>query len=764
MKLFQDRSSGGVFESLGGKRWRVCLIEAGRSLNHRNYSLDVLRKALPLFEGTKAFVYTRKGDRNLEQSDHLGNIAPELDEAKPEGLVPNIVGFYENVKIVGKRVLADLCILEGARWLDETLRSARKLGKRDLLGLSINGDADLAFAGDGSVDVENITKIFGVEVVADAAAGGRVIDLLESIRKENELMKKGRKRKGKVSEAIQAWLEAIKETDPELRAKVEAVAEEAGIAIEDFTPEQLKEHNEELWMKYIEWLEAQATEPTGEADEEEEEERKKKKEQEAKEAEEKATREAKEKADKEAADKAAEGQTTKEAIAELRKKGEATEKRLNESDVRTWNAFLSARIEKGGLPTKSAAILESRFKDTPGNPDHVDEAIREQKDALAEVAPAPDFSKVDNAAGSMSLRESKTELDRVRLAALGMLTGKDEGKVPRFSGPKALYLHFNGKWDPGMTGEINLPMGVRESVDTTLWSKVLVDAMHKRLGQIFIRKDRGEWRKIALVNNNVRDFRDVNVVTPGAYPNLQEVSEKQDPPSIGNQTDERVLYRVGKYSALDEISWEAMRNDDLRAIQRLPEIHADAAVQTFEEFFWVTLVEGNPNFDDDATPIYNAAHNNISTTGISEAGIRELIALIRAQTRLGSGKKQGVRPRFIVIPEDAILAIENTLFDIIGREPEDDTDKGLYIKSYNLSGITIPWFTDLNDHYAFTSVTDMPNLEVGFLDGKDVPEVVQLRGERPDGQFTNFSTKFQVTYIFGGDWINYRGTAKQVVA
>jgi len=761
VKLFKDRSSGSVFESLGGRRWRVCLIEAGRSLNHRNYSLDVLRKALPLFEGTKAFVYTRKGDRNLEQSDHLGNIAPELDEAKPEGLVPNIVGFYENVKIIGKRVLADLCILEGARWLDETLRSARKLGKRDLLGLSINGDADLAFAGDGSVDVENITKIFGVEVVANAAAGGRVMDLLESIRKENATMKKKRK-KSKVTEAIQAWLEAIKETDPELRAKVEAVAEEAGIAIEEFTPEQLKEHNEELWMKYIEWLEAQAVEE--EPTEEEAAEAKEAEEKAAKEAEEKAAREAKEKADREAAAKAAEGQTTKEAIADLRKKGEETEKRLNESDVRTWNAFLAARIEKSGLPTKSAAILESRFKDTPGNPDHVDAAVREQKDALAEVAPAPDFSKIDNAAGSMSLRESKTEHDRVRLAALGMLTGKDEGKVKRFSGPKELYLHFNGKWDPGMSGDLNLPMGVRESVDTTLWSKVLVDAMHKRLGQIFVRKDRGEWRKLALVNNNVRDFRDVNVVTPGAYPNLQQVSEKQDPPSIGDQTDERVLYRVGKYSAVDEISWEAMRNDDLRAIQRLPEIHADAAVQTFEEFFWNTLVEDNPDFDDDSVAIYNAAHNNISTTGISEAGVRELIALIRAQTRLGSGKKQGARPKFIVIPEDALLAIENTLFDIIGREPEDDTDKGLYLKSYNLSGITIPWLTDLNDYYAFTSVTDLPNLEIGFLDGKDVPEVIQLRGERPDGQFTNFSTKFQVTHIFGGDWINYRGTAKQVVA
>lgn len=744
----------------------MCLIEAGRSLNGRNYSLDVLRKALPLFEGTKAFVYTRKGDRNLEQADHLGNIAPELDEAQPDGLVPNIVGFYENVKMVGKRVLADLCILEGARWLDESLRSAWKLGKRDLLGLSINGDADLELAFDGSADVESINEIFGVEVVTNAAAGGRVVELLESIRKENEPMKKGRKKKkGKVTEAIQAWLEALEEKDPELRAKVIAVAEEAEIPIEEFTPEQLKERDEELYMKYIEWLEAQAVkEPT----EEEAAEAAAKEAAEKAAAEEKAAKEAADKAAQEAAAKAAEGQTAKEAIADLRKKNAEHEKRLKESETRTWNAFLSGRLGKSELPKKSVAILESRFKDKPGNPDDVDAAIREQKDALAEVSPPPDFTEIHDAAGSLSIRESTSDLDRVRLAALGMFSGKDEKgkdgkKVQRFRGPKELYLHFNGKWDPSMAGDFRLPMGVRESVDTTLWAKVLVDAMHKRLGQIFIRKDRGEWRKIALINNDVRDFRDVNVVTPGAYPNLQQISEGQDPPSIGDQTDERVQYRVGVYSAVDEITWQAMRNDDLRAIQRLPEIHADAAVQTFEEFFWVTLIEGNPNFDDDSTPIYDAAHNNVGTTGMSEAGVRELIALIRAQTRLGSGKKQGVRPRFIVIPEDADLSIENTLFDIIGREPEDDTDKGLYIKSYNLSGITIPWFTDLDDYYGFTSVTDMPNLEVGFLDGKDVPEVVQLRGERPDGQFTNLSTKFQVTFVFGGDWINYRGTAKQVV-
>ena len=414
------------------------------------------------------------------------------------------------------------------------------------------------------------------------------------------------------------------------------------------------------------------------------------------------------------------------------------------------------------LPAKSVAILESRFKDTPGNPDAIGKAIRAQKDALAEVAPEPDFSEVRDAAG-MNLRESSTELDRVREAALGMLSGKDENKVPRFRSLHELYLHFNGKVDPYMSGEFNR-LRLRESVDTTLWSKVLIDAIHKRTGQIFIRKDRGEWKKIALVNSDVRDFRDVNVVTPGGYPNLQIISENQDPPSIGNQTDERVRYQVDKYSATDQVSWEAMRNDDLRVVQRLPEIHADAAMQTFEEFFWVTLIEANPNFDDDAVAIYNATHNNIGTTAMSEAGVRELIALIRAQTRLGSGKKMGARPRYIVIPEDSILSIENTLFDIIGRDPEDDTDKGLFIKSFNLSGITIPWFVDQNDYYAFTAAEDVPNIEIGFLDGKEVPEVIQLRGERPDGQFTNFSTKFQVSFVFGGDFINFRGTAKQVVA
>lgn len=759
-----------------GKRWLVTLVKVGRSENGRNYRREVLEKALPLFEGTKAFLYTLKGDHNLQQADHLDSFVPGITDFRP-GLVPNLVGFYKNVRMVGEAMMAELIILDHFKWLRDMMRSAWESGKKKLVELSLFADAEWEPDEEG-VDIKKLNEVYGVEFVTHGAAGGSFNALLEShIKKETVFMKK-KKKKGKVSEAIQAWLKALEETDPELRAKVVAVAEEAGIAIEEFTPEQLKEHNEPLWMKYIEWLEAQAVEePTEEPTEEEaaaeaakEAEEKVSKaaiEKAAKDAAEKAAKDAAEKAAKDAAEKAAKGQSTSEAIAELRKKAEKNEKRFQEGELRSWNAFLTTELKTSELPEKSVAILESRFKDTPGNPDDIGKAVREQKDALAEVAPAPDFSEINDAA-RMNLRESTSGFDRIRTATLGMLSGKDEKlggkKVPRFRGLRDLYLHFNGKYDPHMTGDIDLPMKLRESVDTTLWAKVLVDAIHKRTGQIFMRKDRGEWRKIALVNNDVRDFRDVNVVTPGGYPNLQAVSENQDPPSIGNQTDEKVTYRVAKYSAVDSVSWEAMRNDDLRVVQRLPEIHADAAVQTFEEFFWVTLIEGNPNFDDDSVAIYNAAHNNISTTGMSEAGVRELIALIRAQTRLGSGKKMGVKPKFIAIPEDALLAIENALFDIIGRDPEDDTDKGLYIKSYNLSGLTIPWFTDLNDYYAFTSVTDFPNLEIGFLDGKDVPEVIQLRGERPDGQFTNFSTKFQVSFIFGGDWVNYRGTAKQVVA
>src|SRR5258708_4388977 len=61
----------------------VVLIKPGWSANSRYYSRDMLARAVPAFEGAKAF------------ADHPGN-AEQKD--RPERSVKDITGYYTNVK------------------------------------------------------------------------------------------------------------------------------------------------------------------------------------------------------------------------------------------------------------------------------------------------------------------------------------------------------------------------------------------------------------------------------------------------------------------------------------------------------------------------------------------------------------------------------------------------------------------------------------------------------------------------------------------
>jgi 2'-5' RNA ligase len=155
-------------DSPSGSKWRVVLIRAGTSGNRVHYSEECLRRAVPLFEGVRAY------------ADH-----PTKDEARsrPERSVRDIVGWYDNVEWdEGLRaVTADFNILKAASWLREGLLDAWERGKPDLFGFSINAEGTKSGrVQEGGVLLESIDRVRSTDVVTVPGAGGRVIGVLES--------------------------------------------------------------------------------------------------------------------------------------------------------------------------------------------------------------------------------------------------------------------------------------------------------------------------------------------------------------------------------------------------------------------------------------------------------------------------------------------------------------------------------------------------------------------------------------------------------
>lgn len=169
-----------------GKLWDVVIIRPGMSKNGNFYASDVLRTAVPLFEGIKAYAY-RFGAPLGDKFNHLPD---QIMLNKPDGLSQNEVGWFEDVRYgtftdrdgtKGEGILAKFHVLEGHDWLRKNLRDAYSNGRSDILGFSIDARGR---GRDGMVDgkrvkmVEKIDEVRSTDVVTEPAAGGGVLRLV----------------------------------------------------------------------------------------------------------------------------------------------------------------------------------------------------------------------------------------------------------------------------------------------------------------------------------------------------------------------------------------------------------------------------------------------------------------------------------------------------------------------------------------------------------------------------------------------------------
>lgn len=153
-------------------RWKVRILRAGLSLNRNYYTDDTLRKAVPLFEGVRVFV---KSDQ-----EHLAGGGKD---------VRNIVGRIVGVAFVpgaGRdqgELQGVLELVSPDSEIGMKLRDAWERGMAGMFGLSIDAKAGRQVGrvgGERANILSDFTEVMSVDLVVDPAAGGGIINLIES--------------------------------------------------------------------------------------------------------------------------------------------------------------------------------------------------------------------------------------------------------------------------------------------------------------------------------------------------------------------------------------------------------------------------------------------------------------------------------------------------------------------------------------------------------------------------------------------------------
>lgn len=293
-----------------------------------------------------------------------------------------------------------------------------------------------------------------------------------------------------------------------------------------------------------------------------------------------------------------------------------------------------------------------------------------------------------------------------------------------------------------------------ESLTSASWANVLGDSITRRmLAEYAQETDLQAWRRIANVVP-VSDFRTQERTRIGGYGNLPAVAQGDAYTALSSPGDEKATYAVTKRGGTEDLTLEMIRNDDVGAIRRLPTELALAAANTLYEFVF-DFIRTNPLIYD-GVALFAAGHNNLGTTALDATSFAAARLAMIQQTRAGSSKRLALGPATVLVP----FELQETAYNLFVRGQNLDKT---FVQTINPEVIAVPYWTDANDWATVADPRRIPTIEVGFLDGREEPELFVQDTPNVGSLFSNDKITYKIRHIYSGAVMDYRGLRKHVV-
>lgn len=403
-------------------------------------------------------------------------------------------------------------------------------------------------------------------------------------------------------------------------------------------------------------------------------------------------------------------------------------------------ARLSARVAEGRIPSKSEITAT------------IKEAV-EDYGALAEAGVVVPRAQTAVQMGASQADKVKARLDDFFDPAKPAVSIKEA------------YLDITG--DTKFTGRLDRSPRLRESLNSTSFDQALGDSIARRMLAFYNLPDFAAWQLVATIVP-LQDFRTQRRVRFGGYGNLSTVNEGAPYTAMTSPTDEEATYAPAKRGGTESVTLEMIRNDDVGAIREIPRRLGRAAAQTLYEFVLDFMATNATIYD--STALAAAGHgSNISTTALSATQIATLRLAMKNQTDMSSGKRLGISPRYLWVPND----LEQLAFEICSADKKvpDSSLAGSaepaafnFIKNQRIVPVVVDYWPDANNYWLTASKDQLPMIEVGFLDGAQEPEIFVQDTPQVGSMFSNDSLTWKLRHVYGGAVMDYRGFAGGIVA
>ncbi|HYC03711.1 MAG TPA: hypothetical protein VED40_10480 [Azospirillaceae bacterium] len=423
----------------------------------------------------------------------------------------------------------------------------------------------------------------------------------------------------------------------------------------------------------------------------------------------------------------------KEAMAKPDDAAKAPDPRLVEA-----RAMALARIQISNLPPTAKRRLQDEFKARTELfvEADVNAAINDTASAIADTSPA--FS-------NQVLRERPQKM-------AAMLDAFFDPKKPATSF-RECYVELTG--DTRVTGRRDKAVRLTEAANSGTFADMLGDAITRRVVEDYKANDQYDlWRRIATVVP-VADFRTQERARWGGYGDLPLVAESQAYGALDTPTDEKATYQIAKRGGTETLTLEMVRNDDVAMIRQIPQKLTRAAKRTLSKFVF-DFIRTNPTIYD-GKALFHADHGNLGTGALDAANFAAArLAMVR-QTEYGGQDTLGVGPKYLMIP----FELEETARNLFVRGTNQDPT---FVQTLNPQILPIWYWTDASDWALAADPVEVPGIEVGFLDGKDAPELFVQDDPSSGSLFARDEITWKIRHIYGGAVVDWRGLRKHVVA
>lgn len=710
-----------------GEQWIVTPLKYGKSSRspHFVYTKEAVAGSLPAFDGAPVYINA--------SADEFGHKKPN------EKVVRDMIGYLSRPLAESDRLTSTLTILPSAKWFGENLKFLASKNKLNFYQLSIDafGTAETKEYNGEQLPHALTFQQVDVDVVQRGAAGGEFNHLLESLPYPNN--------------------SGVKNTMNPTKVRLLTLFTLLWPAfLESKNVDYLKVNENELFMHLLEANKAQDRMhlPDGfkidgadavlvldgvikkltEA-----------------------------KADPPKAD------PPKKDDADFKEAMKLMQTNLDAIQKQNCINMLEAQIVRSGLPVPLQDNIRKAFTGRLFTEAELSGFIKDTKDTYAKL-----FS---NTPQRIFVEAGQDRLDKIKAGLLGLfLEGSPSkptpeemkkylGDIPPMHSMREAYVMLTG--DEKFTGKKQGSMRFTEAITTADFDQVCADVMNQSLVRDYGLTGLDTWRPFTDIVP-LSDFRTVHRMRYGGYGLLPTVLERAAYPPLTSPTDEEATYAPTKKGGTEEITLEMIRDDKVGAIRRIPSKLARAAAYSlYYNIYYTILRPAGAYTIYDSVSLYNANHPCTGGAVITNTGTTALatgVDLARL-AMLGFLEKNsripiGIRTGFVLVPPILESAAYTLLTVQQGSYPAAIT----LLQKQGIQIVVVPCWTDPTDYATVARPEDCMGLELGFLDGKQEPELFVSDIPNTGSWFTNDAITYKIRHIWGLAVTDFRSFYGQTVA